>query len=303
MIGPHPFDPPDGRRVGSPARACETAGMASVPLSTAEVLALLRRAADDMVRPRFGQLASSDVIEKTPGDFVTIADREAEAFLTQVLTRHYPDAVIVGEESSFLAGSGWSVLATAPHAFVIDPVDGTNNYVRGNADYAIMLAELRAGEVIRSWIWQPEHAVAFVAEQGRGVWHNGVRVTSPSIQEPPRGATSRRTWWGSTAGGRLAPIVPSRFCVGVDYPRMMLGDLDFLVYRHPKPWDHLPALLMLHELGGDIRYLDGTPYTPGSHGDMVVCCCASQLGDRLVDVLGQPGGPTGADIDLGRRQA
>lgn len=277
--------------------------MAPTPLSTPEVLTLLRQVADDMIRPRFRQLAPSDIIEKTPGDFVTVADREAEAFLTRVLTRHYPDAVVVGEESSFGSGSGWSVLATTPHAFVIDPVDGTNNYVRGNADYAIMLAELRAGEVTRSWIWQPEHAVAFVAERGKGVWRNGTRLARPPIQEPPRGATSRRTWWGSTAGGRLAPIMPSRFCVGVDYPRMMLGELDFLVYRHPKPWDHLPALLMLHELGGDIWYLNGAPYTPGSRGEMVVCCCAPQLGSRLVDVLGQPGGPTQGDVELGGRQA
>ena len=56
----------------------------------------------------------------------------------------------------------------ADHAFTVDPVDGTKNFVNGSKDHAVMVAEVRGGEVVRGWIWQPQHETAYVAERGAG---------------------------------------------------------------------------------------------------------------------------------------
>ena len=64
-----------------------------------------------------------------------------------------------------------------------------------------MVAELRGGEVVRSWIWQPQHDAAYVAERGLGAWRNGQRLVRPPVGADLRGVTSRRRWIGRALGG------------------------------------------------------------------------------------------------------
>ena len=101
-----------------------------------------------------------DIEEKKPGDLVTVADREAEVELARVLRAAEPGVLVVGEEGVFTDPSSLEPLPTAEHAWVIDPVDGTRNFARGRADFAVMLAEVRHGVTVRGWIWQPVHAPA-----------------------------------------------------------------------------------------------------------------------------------------------
>ena len=106
-------------------------------------------------------------MEKNPGDLVTVADREAEELITARLTAAYPDAVVLGEEAHAADHSLMDRYLAAEHAFTVDPVDGTKNFVHGSPDHAVMVAETLAGETVRAWIWQPEHEVAWVAERAR----------------------------------------------------------------------------------------------------------------------------------------
>ncbi len=235
-------------------------------LDTTTVLELMEQVGQDVVAPRFRHLREEEVSQKTRGDYVTVADREAEVELTRALHQLAPDALIVGEEASFSDPSALAGLATAEHAFTVDPVDGTANFVRGSFDYAMMIAELRNGEVIRSWIVQPQYGNAFVAERGAGVTLNGRPLLPPRHRQPPQGATSRRCWVGYTASGLLAPVISTAFCCGIDYPKALLGELDYLAYRRTKPWDHLPGQLMVEELGGGVIHLDGVGYSAGSSG-------------------------------------
>lgn len=235
-------------------------------IDTATVLELMEQVGEEVVAPRFRHLREEEVSQKTRGDFVTVADREAEVVLTRALHRLAPDALIVGEEASFANPSALAGLGAAEHAFTIDPVDGTANFVRGSDDYAMMIAELRNGEVVRSWIVQPRYGNAYVAERGGGVTLNGQQLRPPTHHDPPKGATSRRRWVGYTASGLLAPVISTVFCCGIDYPKALLGELDYLAYRRTKPWDHLPGQLMVEELGGGVIHLDGVSYTADSSG-------------------------------------
>lgn len=154
-----------------------------------------------------------------------------------------------------------SAFIEADHAFTVDPVDGTKNFVNGSPDHAVMVAELRGGEVCRSWIWQPQHQTAYVAELGGGVERNGERLTAPPPVDPPRGATSRRAWVGQELGD-LPPLRLTWVCCGVDYPKLVEGAVDFVLYGRGLPWDHAPGSLMLQELGGVLGRTDGHAYSP-----------------------------------------
>ena len=123
-------------------------------MRTPEILQLIQDVAAEVITPRFKELRSDEILEKNPGDFVTVADRQAEERLTEQLRAAYPQAFILGEEATFENPALLDELANASHAFTIDPIDGTGNFVKGNADHAVMVAELRDGELTRSWIWR-----------------------------------------------------------------------------------------------------------------------------------------------------
>jgi fructose-1,6-bisphosphatase/inositol monophosphatase family enzyme len=233
-------------------------------VDTEDVLRLLQEVAAEVIDPRFRSLSSGEIDEKGPGDLVTAADREAEELISAALRAAYPDAMILGEEAYADDRSLMTAFRDADHAFTVDPVDGTKNFVHGSRDHAVMVGEVKGGESVRGWIWQPQHERAYVAETGAGAWCNGVRLTRPA---PPdrrewRGVTSRRKWLGRALDGDLRPLELTWVSCGIDYPHLVEGDADYVLYGRANPWDHVPGGLLLTEAGGYLGTIDGHPYLP-----------------------------------------
>jgi len=232
-------------------------------VDTSAVLDLLKEVAASVITPRFRSLADGEVMEKTPGDLVTVADREAEGLITTALNAAYPSAVVLGEEAYAADPRLWDRYLAADHAFTVDPVDGTKNFVHGSPDHAVMVAETRGGATVRAWIWQPVHEVAWVAEHGAGTWRDGVRIHREPLADgvPPRGVTSIWAMRGEPLDDLPAPTASWR-CCGVDYPRLIEGATDYLLFSHSHAWDHAPGALLLREAGGEVGFADGTAYEP-----------------------------------------
>jgi len=238
-------------------------------VETDEVLTLLQDVAEEVINPRFRSLDDDQITEKNPGDLVTVADREAEVLITAALQAAYPDALILGEEATHADATLIDRFYDADHAFTVDPVDGTKNFVHGSRDHAMMIGEVKGGEAVRGWIWQPQHETAYVAELGAGAWRNGERVMRPPT--PPRaewrGVTSRRKWLGRALADDLRPLELTWVSCGIDYPHLAEGDADYVVYGRANPWDHVPGGLILTEAGGFLGTFDGGAYRPtDDHG-------------------------------------
>ena len=107
--------------------------------------------------------------------------------------------------------------------------------------------------------------VAWVAERGAGTWRDGVRVHSTPVPDgsAPRGVTSVWTLRGHALDG-LPAMTLSWVCCGVDYPRIIEGAADYIVYGRSNPWDHAPGSLLMTEAGGAVVHADGTAYGPRS---------------------------------------
>ena len=237
-----------------------------------------------IILPRHGALADGEVIQKKPGDLVTIADREAEVELTRVFARETPGALVVGEEACFERPGLVDGLPDAEHAWVIDPVDGTRNFAAASVDFGVMVAELRRGVTVRSWIWQPLHDRLYVAELGGGATMNGTPL--------PRLGTPVRPWpvavavWpkrGSLQVDGLDPR-PTRAACAVDYPLLAQGDLAGLAYRTMHPWDHLPGALLVAEVGGSVLR-DGHPYAAGPPGRRLVAGASEPIAAEITRAL------------------
>lgn len=263
-------------------------------MDTDEVLALLQEVAAQVVTPRFRTLTDAQVMEKNPGDLVTVADREAEVLITRRLREAYPDALVVGEEAVSADKSILNRLAgVGPDTqwFTVDPVDGTKNFVEGSPDYATMVAEARGQDVVRAWIWQPTHEVSWVAERGAGVRRSGT-ATRPATRDNAhlRGRISLRRRVGMVLGdGALAgPLTLTWASCGIDYPRLVEGAADFVLYRGANPWDHAPGELLLRESGGEVTHWDGTPYDPRSTRHWLLAAGSEQVADLVRPLLPPP---------------
>lgn len=252
-------------------------------MDSADVLGMLQEVAAQIITPQFRSLDDDEVFEKSPGDLVTVADRQAEQELTTRLRDAFPGAVVIGEEATAADPALLDGLAEPDQLFLIDPIDGTRNYVNGHDDHAVMVAEVHRGETVRSWIWQPMHQQAFVAERGGGLWRNGERVQRPiSPADPARwvGVAPHSATLNEVEHG-LAPVRTAAWCCGVDYPRLAVGETDYLIYRGSKPWDHLPGILMVNEVGGVARRIDGAPYTIDTRGGGLLAASTPEIWERV----------------------
>ena len=134
-----------------------------------------------------------------------------------------------------------------------------------------MVAELHHGEVTRSWIWHPQHQTSYVAELGAGAYRTTAggtperltRSAAPPVPIEWRAVTSRRSWVGRELTG-LRPLELTWVCCGVDYPRLVEGRADAVLYGHANAWDHAPGALLLSESGGHHGTIDGAAYDPRS---------------------------------------
>lgn len=255
-------------------------------MDTQTVLTLLQDVAARVITPRFRALETHEIHEKGPGDLVTDADREAEVEIASVLQNAHRNAVVLGEEAHALDPSLMERFFKADHAFTIDPIDGTKNFVEGSPDHAVMCAELRDGVVTRSWIWQPQHQVAFVAERGSGAWRNGARVEAAGGTSAEharwRVLTSYPEWYGARLDG-FPPLGPTWICCGIDYPQLASGSAEAILYRgRQMPWDHAPGSLLMSEVGGYVGLSDGSRYEASSAASVENAVTLIATADRTV---------------------
>ncbi|MFY7069116.1 inositol monophosphatase family protein [Nocardiopsis changdeensis] len=241
------------------------------------VTGILRDAAREVILPRARSLSEGEVMEKGPGELVTVVDQEAERVITARL-RGLVDAPVVGEEAVAADPSLVEALRTEPVVWLVDPLDGTRNFVEGRREYGVMAALVHGGETVAAWIVQPEWDRAYAAERGAGAWRDGTRLRrDPAPTDPGRLRGSVLTRFLAPEARRHVEASVPRFagvdggahCSAVDYPLLCEGSRDFLLFHRTLPWDHAPGALLLAEAGGVSRRPDGTPYRPDQGPDVL----------------------------------
>jgi fructose-1,6-bisphosphatase/inositol monophosphatase family enzyme len=247
-------------------------GAMALPVDVIErVAALVEQVSASVIETRFAAGTGADVREKSPGELVTDADVEGERLLTEGLAGLWPGVPVVGEEAC--AADPMLVDALRGEwAWLVDPVDGTGNFVVGSPEWAVMVALNHQSETVMSWIWQPVHRRMYIAERGAGATVNGAPLLcAPRTGRASalRGAVLRRFLDSATLArvdanaARFAEVTTGRMCAGTEYPAVIEGDQDFALFWRTLPWDHAPPVLLLEEAGGTARRPDGSAYHPG----------------------------------------
>jgi fructose-1,6-bisphosphatase/inositol monophosphatase family enzyme len=253
-----------------------------MPFNTADALRLteiLRTAATKEILPCFRRLEAGAVRLKTSAiDLVTDADEAAERAIEADLLRAFPGALVVGEEGVSKNPKRLDGLEDADLAFILDPVDGTFNFVAGLPLFGIMAAVTVCGEVVCGVILDPIVDDWAVALRGEGAWlenASGKRTALKVAVSAPVNELVGNVSWGYLPEDlrRHVPAnlwkfanTPDYKCAAHTYRLLASGHLHFGFSSSVKPWDHAAGWLIHREAGGYTAHFDGSPYRPVNLG-------------------------------------
>ena len=259
---------------------------------------ILAEVAEAEIMPRFWTLAADQVRQKTSSfDLVTEADEAAEQAIARALQAAFPGSIMVGEEAAAKDQTVLGGIATAELAFIIDPIDGTRNFVAGLPLFGVMIAATMRGEVVFGAIHDPVCGDTAFALRGEGAWLEGknrartdLRVAEPVpvghmdtmiatnyLPEPLR----------TTVNTNLSRIGMSASlrCAAHEYRLAASGHCHLLFYNKLMPWDHAAGWLLHREAGGYSARFDGSDYKPTHVSGGLICAPDQQSWQRAREIL------------------
>ncbi len=230
----------------------------------ARVAAAMRATAATEVLPRFGRLSPADITEKRPGETVTVADTAAETMLTRLLHDIAP-AAVVGEEGIEAEPALLDLLAGHEPLWIVDPVDGTDNFSKGDRRFGMIVAFAARGEALAGWILDPIEDRIVWAAKGEGAWMNGTRLaaTRPAPVSELAGTAGPRARERLEArrqtGTKGLPRTVARYgTIALEYIDLARGELAYMrCVGRLKPWDHAAGVLIHAEAGGYSQLAEG----------------------------------------------
>ena len=230
----------------------------SVAISAAQI-------AGEVIQRGAGDLAKLQVEQKELHDYVSEVDRESEAQIRAIVAKHFPQHAFMGEEHGFKGDHA------AEYQWIVDPLDGTTNFLRGIPHYAVSIAVTQHAKLLHAVVYDPSKDELFVASKGGGASLNGqvIRVIElPNVRSallatgvPFSGQNLAEVdSFSNTMQALLAKQTSGIRRLGsaaLDLAYVAAGRYDGYWEAMLKPWDIAAGVLLVEEAGGRVASFDG----------------------------------------------
>ncbi|MDQ8726728.1 inositol monophosphatase family protein [Bradyrhizobium sp. LHD-71] len=227
------------------------------------VMVKAARRAGRTLKRDLGEIEHLQVSLKGPANFVSLADKRAEETLYDELTRARPGYGFIGEEGGIREGTDKA------NVWIVDPLDGTTNFLHGMPHFAVSIGLQREGAMIAGLVYNPANDDLFVAEKGKGAYLNDQRIRvaarknlSDSVVACGLPHIGRGDF--AIASAELAAIQPRvaglrRFgAAALDLAWVAAGRLDGYWERNLSSWDMAAGIVLVREAGGFVSDIDGS---------------------------------------------
>jgi myo-inositol-1(or 4)-monophosphatase len=220
-----------------------------------------RRAGRSLKRD-LGEIEHLQVSLKGPRNFVTAADHRAEKIVHEELLKARPTYGFLGEEGGARAGADGS------HRWIVDPLDGTTNFLHGIPHFAVSIALERDGAIVAALVYNPANEDMFIAERGKGAFLNDQRIRVAARQRLADAVVAcglPHYGRGDLALARSEIAAAQQHFAGLrrygaatlDLAWIAAGRLDAYWERDLSPWDLAAGMLLVREAGGFVSDCDG----------------------------------------------
>jgi myo-inositol-1(or 4)-monophosphatase len=225
------------------------------------MVAAARKAGRPLIRD-FNELENLQISMKGPADFVTSADKRTEQILIDELSRARPGYGFLGEEGGAIAGGDKT------HRFIIDPIDGTTNFMHGIPHFAISIGLEREGQLVAGVVFNPVTDDLFIAEKGHGAYLNNKRLRVAARKElAPSVIATGLPFLGkeghARASAEMAEVMNvtagiRRFgSASLDLAYVAAGRFDGFWENKLQAWDVAAGIVLVREAGGMVSDLGG----------------------------------------------
>ena len=221
-----------------------------------------RRAAAVINRASF-DIDRVTITEKQPNDFVTDIDQAAEQAIIETLLKAYPDHAILGEES----GASANLNDESEYAWIIDPIDGTVNFMHGYPNHCISIALAQRGVVTNAVVYDPVRNDLFTATKGAGAYLNDKRIRVNKLDRVANALLASGHGPGPKAIDEYLKMyafmaerchgVRSAGSAALELANVAAGRLDGFYHKGLKQWDIAAAALLVTEAGGIVGEFNG----------------------------------------------
>ena len=244
-----------------------------------------RRAGDTVLVGRRSGPVEADT-KSTPTDMVTLWDGRAESLIVRELSERRPHDGVMAEEGSARESDTGIV-------WVVDPIDGTTNFLYGLAGFAVSIAATFDGRSIAGAVYLPASRELFVAARDHGSWLGGRRLTCSSARRPDRALVGtgfsydadERSRQGRRIAGLIGRVRDVRR-LGAAAPDLCFvadGRLDAYFEENLRPWDVAAGSLIAEEAGARVTDFSGGPASTGQ-----ILAAAPGIHEAMVDMLSDP---------------
>tara|TARA_B100001105_G_scaffold81153_1_gene64326 strand:+ start:688 stop:1473 length:786 start_codon:yes stop_codon:yes gene_type:complete len=245
-----------------------------------------RKAAKTLIRD-FGEIENLQVSIKGPGDFVTASDKKVEKILIDELQKARPNYSILSEEIGKINND-------ESFKWIIDPIDGTANFLHGIPHFAISIGLEHDGEIICGIIYDPIKDEMFVAEKGNGSYLNNqrIRVSSRSKLEnciiftggPKIGVKNRELFLKeySNVASKVPTTIRKLGSASLDMAYVAAGRCDGFWQRDLKYWDIAAGIILVRESGGFVTDFKGEK---GYMQNKTILVTNSKINNEMIEIL------------------
>ena len=236
----------------------------SKPSPVGSVMIAAARAAGRSLARDFGEVENLQVSKKGPADFVSNADHRAEEIIFTHLSKARPGYGFVMEERGIVEGTDKS------NRFIVDPLDGTLNFLHGQPHFAVSIALEREGELLTGVVFDVAKNEIFWAETGRGCWLDQRKLRVAARRDLNESVIATGTPWHGIPGEthvnfarEIAAMTPATAGIrrygsaALDLAWVAAGRFDGFWERGLKPWDIAAGIVLVREAGGMISEIDG----------------------------------------------
>lgn len=255
----------------------------------------VRKAGRHLARD-FGEVQALQISKKGPGDFVSAADLKTEQNLFELLTKARPGYGFLGEERGLIEGTDKT------HTWIVDPIDGTTNFIHGMPHFAINVALERESRIVAGVTYNPIQNELFWAEHGRGAFLNDTRIRvggrakledcligmgAPFIGRPGHAQFFKELHQLTQRVAGVRRLGSS----ALDFAWVAAGRYDAYWERNLNPWDVCAGLILVAEAGGVVTGIDeGDDPKTGQ----AICAGNIEVHKQLLERLKAVGAPSPA---------
>ncbi len=227
------------------------------------VLNLLLETSNKIILPKYKSLKDTDIKTKSnSNDLVTIADELAEQFLSNRLKKIIDNSLVIGEEAVFKDESILNKLNDNKPIWIIDPIDGTSNFVSGDDKFYIIIALVINNVTIMGWIHNPINSSTIWSSRGEGTWLDDNRLKIISKDKNLNNNKAAIYHKSLIDQKHKFDYIRYNGSAAHEYVSLVKNQIQISCFSRLLPWDHAAGILIHQEAGGYSALLDNSKYKP-----------------------------------------